>query len=87
MLLWFGCSFVFLEWQSSFKEFESLCENLKNREVIYNQEIYDRVKGKNYVVRVKFVESNIGLRIQKVEYQYYETATNILYKGYLHMVG
>lgn len=87
MLLWFGCSFVPLEWQSSFKEFESLCENLKNREVIYNQEIYDRVKGKNNVVRVKFVESNIGLRIQKVEYQYYETATNILYKSIIHMVG
>ncbi|MCV3385223.1 hypothetical protein L8X52_08455 [Campylobacter lari] len=55
--------------------------------MIYNQEIYDRVKGKNYVVRVKFVESNIGLKIQKVEYQYYEIATNILYKGYLHIVG
>ncbi|HEB7570828.1 TPA: hypothetical protein RZK50_001920, partial [Campylobacter coli] len=82
MLLWFGYFFIPLEWQSSFKEFESLCENLKNREVIYNQEIYDRVKGKNNAIRVKFVENNIGLRIQKVEYQYYKIVTNILYKNY-----
>ncbi len=82
MLLWFGYFFIPLEWQSSFKEFESLCENLKNREVIYNQEIYDRVKGKNNTIRVKFVENNIGLRIQKVEYQYYKIVTNILYKKY-----
>ncbi|ARE80305.1 hypothetical protein [Campylobacter helveticus] len=82
MIAWFSYSFVPLEWQSSFKEFENLCKNLKDKEVIYNQEVYDRVKGKNNVVKVKFVESNMGLRIQKVEYQYYEIATNVLYKSY-----
>lgn len=41
----------------------------------------NNLSAKNNVVRVKFVESNIRLRMQKVEYQYYEIATNILYKN------
>lgn len=41
----------------------------------------NNLSSKNNVVRVKFVESNIGLRIQKVEYQYYEIAKNILHKN------
>ncbi|RDU61576.1 hypothetical protein CQA53_09955 [Helicobacter didelphidarum] len=82
MILWFGYSFIPLEWQPSFREFERLCGELKDREIIYNKETYDRMQGKKYGIDVKLIEENISLRIKKAEYQYYEYGTNILYKGY-----
>lgn len=33
---WFGFSFVSLEWQPSFREFERLCEENKSKEIVYN---------------------------------------------------
>ncbi|RDU59098.1 hypothetical protein [Helicobacter sp. MIT 14-3879] len=82
MLTWFGFSFVPLEWQPSFREFERLCGELKDKEIIYNKEVYERMRDKKYGIDVKLIEENISLRISKAEYQYYEYGTNILYKGY-----
>ena len=45
MLSWFGFSFIPLEWQPSFREFERLCrEEGGDTTTIYSQESYDRIR-------------------------------------------
>ena len=70
MLLWFGYSFVPLEWQSSFKEFESLCEKADSKEVIYDAKniisLWDNYKKINKNILFNITEQYVDFRIKKI---------------------
>ncbi|EID0148579.1 hypothetical protein LA125_001878, partial [Campylobacter jejuni] len=70
MLLWFGYSFVPLEWQSSFKEFESLCEKADSKAVIYDAKniisLWDNYKKINKDILFNITEQYVDFRIKKI---------------------
>ncbi|OCR07357.1 hypothetical protein, partial [Helicobacter pullorum] len=83
MLSWFGFSFVPLEWQPSFREFERLCrEEGGDTTTIYNQEIYDRIRTTGYGVDLKTELTHKSWRIKKKEIYYYEYGTENLFEKY-----
>lgn len=49
---WLAFSFVPVEWQPSFREFERLCGELKQNTIIYEQEIYDKIDKEKYGTEV-----------------------------------
>ena len=84
MLSWFGFSFVPLEWQPSFREFERLCkEEGGDTTTIYNQESYDRIKkGKSKNNKYIWEDKMVSWRIKEAVLKVYETNTNILTRTY-----
>ena len=51
MLSWFAFSFVPLEWQPSFREFERLCKESDFKEIVYNT-----VLEKNFIIPINIPE-------------------------------
>ena len=47
MLSWFGFSFIPLEWQPSFREFERLCSESDSKEIIYNVDLEKKYYNSN----------------------------------------
>ena len=83
MLSWFGFSFVPLEWQPSFREFERLCrEEGGNTRTIYNQESYDRImRGESEDIDI-WEDKMVSWRIEEAVLKVYERNTNILARSY-----
>lgn len=78
---WFGFSFVPLEWQPSFREFERLCkENGGDTTTIYNQEIYERIQTTGYGFDLKTELTQESWRIKVKEVYYYEYGTENLFE-------
>lgn len=81
MLSWFGFSFVPLEWQPSFREFERLCkEDGGDTTTIYNQEIYERIQTTGYGFDLKTELTQETWRIKVKEVYYYEYGTENLFE-------
>ena len=84
MLSWFGFSFVPLEWQPSFREFERLCrEEGGDTTTIYSQESYDRIrKGESKNNKYIWEDKMVAWRIKEAVLKVYESNTNILTRTY-----
>ncbi len=84
MLSWFGFSFIPLEWQSSFREFERLCrEEGGDTTTIYSQESYDRIrKGESKNNKYIWEDKMVAWRIKEAVLKVYESNTNILTRTY-----
>lgn len=84
MLSWFGFSFVPLEWQPSFREFERLCkEEGGDTTTIYNQEAYERAKNTKNSKNISVWEDKmVAWRIEEAIFKNYERNTNILIESY-----
>ena len=79
----FGFSFVPLQWEPIFREFERLCGGEGgDTETIYNREIYDRIRTTGYVVNLKTELTHKSWRIKKKEIYYYEYGTENLFEKY-----
>ncbi|WP_394949921.1 hypothetical protein [uncultured Helicobacter sp.] len=84
MLSWFAFSFVPLEWQPSFREFERLCrEEGGDTTTIYSQESYDRIrKGESKNNKYIWEDKMVAWRIKEAVLKVYESNTNILTRTY-----
>ena len=84
MLSWFGFSFIPLEWQPSFREFERLCrEEGGDTTTIYSQESYDRIrKGESKNNKYIWEDKMVAWRIKEAVLKVYESNTNILTRTY-----
>ena len=83
MLSWFAFSFVPLEWQPSFREFERLCrEEGGDTTTIYNQEAYDRIRKSTIKDMDIWEEKMVAWRIKEAVLKVYEHNTNILVRTY-----
>lgn len=83
MLSWFGFSFVPLEWQPSFREFERLCrEEGGDTTIIHNQEVYDAIQAVGYGFDLKTELIQKSWRIIVKEIYYYEYGTENLFEQY-----
>ncbi|MCX2683909.1 hypothetical protein OQH60_08570 [Campylobacter sp. MIT 21-1685] len=80
---WFAFSFVPLEWQPSFREFERLCrEEGGDTTTIYNQEAYDRIRrGESKDIDI-WEDKMVSWRIKEAVLKVYERNTNILIESY-----
>lgn len=79
MLSWFAFSFVPLEWQPSFREFERLCkEEGGDTTTIYNQEAYDRIRKSTIKDIDIWEEKMVAWRIKEAVLKVYERNTDIL---------
>ena len=68
MLSWFGFSFVPLEWQPSFREFERLCKTIE-QPMIYNAKtiinLWDTYKQTNKNIQFQITKNYINLRTKQ----------------------
>ena len=74
MLSWFGFSFVPLEWQPSFREFERLCKTIE-QPMIYNAKtiinLWDTYKQTNKNIQFQITKNYINLRTTQILIEWY----------------
>ena len=79
MLSWFGFSFVPLEWQPSFREFERLCVENNPREVIYNLDLKNKLYSSNKYPKEKENVRRINYRLIEKEVFWYDRDSDELF--------
>lgn len=79
MLSWFGFSFVPLEWQPSFREFERLCGENNPRKVVYNVILKEKYLNSNKYPKEKENYRRINYRLIEKEIFWYDRDSDELF--------
>ncbi|KPH49986.1 hypothetical protein HPU229336_05255 [Helicobacter pullorum] len=79
MLSWFGFSFVPLEWQPSFREFERLCRENDSKEVVYNLDLKKKLYTSNKYPKEKVNIKRINYRLIEKEVFWYDRDSGELF--------
>lgn len=79
MLSWFAFSFVPLEWQPSFREFERLCSESDSKEIIYNVDLEKKYYNSNEYPKEKVNIRRINYRLIEREVFWYDRDSDELF--------
>ena len=79
MLSWFGFSFVPLEWQPSFREFERLCNESNSKEIVYNMMLENKYYNSNKYPKEKANYKRINYRLVEKEVFWYDRDSDELF--------
>lgn len=79
MLSWFAFSFVPLEWQPSFREFERLCGESDSKEIVYNIDLEKKYYSSNKYPKEKANYKRINYRLIEKEVLWYDRDSNELF--------
>lgn len=79
MLSWFGFSFVPLEWQPSFREFERLCSENDSQKIVYNTALKEKYSKSNVYPKEQANFKRINYRLIEKEVFWYDRDSDELF--------